>query len=150
MAQSAILGETAFELDGDLRELERLVERVDQFCRAEGLDGEAAFELNLALEELFVNAVLHGGCGGTRGAATVRMWPIADGSVGVEFRDRGAPFNPATAAEPDLTAPLEDRKPGGLGIHLVRRIMSDLEYRRDGEWNQLTMRRAGKHEAESI
>ena len=50
MAQSAILNHTAFELDGRLSELGRLVESVEQFCRAAGLDDEAAFELNLALE----------------------------------------------------------------------------------------------------
>jgi anti-sigma regulatory factor (Ser/Thr protein kinase) len=68
----------------------------------------------------------------------------------VEFHDRGVPFDPTSVAEPDLAVPLAERQVGGLGIHLVRQTMRDLEYRRDGEWNQLTMRREGRHEAKSI
>jgi anti-sigma regulatory factor (Ser/Thr protein kinase) len=150
VAQSAILSHTEFELDGNLGELGRLVEHVDQFCQAEGLDGDAAFELNLVLEELFTNAVRHGGCKGMRHAVHGHLRLLENGGVAVEFRDRGVPFDPTSVAEPDLAAPLSERRPGGLGIHLVRQIMRDLEYRRAGEWNRLTMRREGRHEAKSI
>jgi serine/threonine-protein kinase RsbW len=148
--QSAILSDTDFELDGNLRELGRLVEHIDQFCQAAGLDGDAAFELNLVLEELFTNAVRHGGCEGMKNAVEVRLSLLEDGGVAVAFRDRGAPFDPTCAAPPDVTAPLSERQPGGLGIHLVRQTMRNLEYRRAGEWNQLTMRREGRHGRKSI
>jgi len=150
VAQSAILSETAFELDGDLRELSRLAERVDRFCRSEGLDEDAAFELNLVLEELFSNAVRHGGCEHVKNAVAVRLRPAGGGDVEVEFRDRGAPFDPTALPRPDLTTPLGERRPGGLGVHLVRQIVRDLRYRRAGEWNQLTMRRERRHEAKPI
>lgn len=150
MTQSAILSHTDFELDGNLEELGRLVEHVDQFCQAAGLDDAAAFELNLVLEELFTNAVRHGGCAGVEAAVRVRLSRRERGGVAVEFRDRGTPFDPTTVAGPDLGAPLSQRQPGGLGIHLVRQTMRDLEYRRAGEWNRLTMWREGKDEAKSI
>jgi serine/threonine-protein kinase RsbW len=150
MQQSAVLSDTAFELDGDLEELERLMELVDHFCRTEGMDGEAAFELTLVLEELFTNAVRHGGCEGMKGAVAVRLRHAGEGQVGVEYRDRGRPFDPMTAPPPDLHTPLEDRKPGGLGIHLVKQIMHDLQYQRTGEWNRITMRREPRQEAKSI
>jgi len=53
-------------------------------------------------------------------------------------------------AGPNLAAPLAERHTGGLGIHLVRQTVRDLEYQRAGEWNRLTMRREGRHEAKSI
>jgi anti-sigma regulatory factor (Ser/Thr protein kinase) len=81
-------------LNGNFSELERLTAAVADFCAANSLDDDAGFQLNLVLEELFVNAVRYGGCEG-----------------------------------------------GGLGIHLVRQIMRDVHYERDGEWNQLRMRR---------
>ena len=114
------------------------------------MDAEAPFELNLVLEELFTNAVRHGGCEGMKNAVAVLLRPLDDGGLAVEFRDRGRPFDPTSAAQPDIAAPLAERVPGGLGIHLVRQIMRDLEYRRAGEWNRLSMRREGKHEAKSI
>src|SRR5689334_17186847 len=98
------------------------------------------FDLNLALEELFMNVVRHGGCDQSPAAVRVRL-ELADGAVDVEFADRGAPFDPANAPEPDLDAPLDQRLPGGLGIHLVRQVMRDLRYDRTGDWNRLRMRR---------
>ena len=128
-----------FSLNGNLGELERLAAGVREFCAANSLGDDAEFELNLVLEELFVNTVRHGGCEGVPDAAHVRLRCAADG-VGVEFRDRGHAFDPTTAPDADIHSPLEERR-GGLGIHLVRGIMRDLHYQRDGEWNQLRMRR---------
>ncbi len=73
-------------------------------------------------------------------AVRVRL-RAADEGVWVEFSDRGRAFDPATAEEPDLEAPLETRRRGGLGLHLVRGIMRDLRYQRVGEWNRIIMRR---------
>jgi serine/threonine-protein kinase RsbW len=140
------LSDTEFELDGNLAELGRLWGHVDQFCQAQGMDTEATFDLSLVLEELFTNAVRHGGCEGMKSAVHVRLRLMENG-VAVEYRDRGAPFDPTSAPEPDLAAPLSERQHGGLGIHLVRQTMRDLEYRRIGEWNRLTMRREARQEA---
>ena len=124
--------------DGDLGELERLSGEVEWFCEENGLESEIEFDLNLALEELFVNAVRHGGCQGVKDAARVRLELLPNG-VRVEFSDRGKEFDPAAAPAPDLAAPLSDRQVGGLGLHLVRSIMRDLEYRRADDWNHYTM-----------
>ena len=144
MTKSAVLSDTDFELDGDLGELGLLVEQVNRFCRAAGLDDEAAFELNLVLEELFTNTVRHGGCSGVRHAVWVQLKLLEHGGVAVDYRDCGVPFDPTSAAVPELAGPLSERQPGGLGIHLVRQIMGDLRYQRAGSWNRLTMRREGK------
>ena len=120
--------------------MERLAAEVEQFCAANGLDGEAAFQLNLALEELFVNAVRHGGCDGMADAAHIWL-RVEAGGVQVEFRDRGRAFDPTGAPAAGLLTPLAEREGGGLGIHLVREIMREIEYRREGDWNVLRMRR---------
>lgn len=135
----AILYEADFFLNGNLRELERLAEEIGRFCAAHSLGDEVAFELNLVLEELFVNTVRHGGCEGLENSARVRLRKAA--GVEVEFRDRGGPFDPTRAEPAAIDAPLEERGAGGLGIHLVRQLMRDVEYRRVDEWNQITMRR---------
>ena len=126
-------------MNGSLRELERLAALVADFRAAAGLDDEAEFQLNLVLEELFVNALRHGGCEGLPDAARVRLRGTAEG-VEVEFRDRGRAFDPSAAPPADLQAPLAERQGGGLGLHLVREIMGDIHYERDGEWNVTRMR----------
>lgn len=111
-----------------------------QFSRRHSLPEDVEFDLNLALEELFVNSVRHGGCDGVEGAVEVRFTLTPDG-VAVEYADRGTPFDPTQAPAPDITAPLAARPDGGLGIHLIRQVMRDIEYYRVGGWNRIRMRR---------
>jgi anti-sigma regulatory factor (Ser/Thr protein kinase) len=130
----AIPTELEFVLNGDLNELGRLAGEAERFCHERSLDGEVQFDLNLVLEELFINAVRHGGCEGIDQAVYVRLEAAGD-EIRVEFRDRGRPFDPTTAPPPDLS------RIGGLGIHLVRGLMRDFYYERSGDWNRITMRR---------
>ena len=136
----AILHEAEFHLNGNLNELERLAAEIARFCAQNALDEEAGFQLNLALEELFVNTLRHGGCSGMENAARIRL-RAASGEVEVEFADRGRPFDPTSAPAASIDAPLEERLTGGLGIHLVRGLMRNLRYRREGDWNLITMKR---------
>ena len=55
------------------------------------------------------------------------------------FRDKGKPFNPLNKADPDITAKIEDREIGNLGIFMVKQIMDSVEYEYKNEENVLTM-----------
>jgi serine/threonine-protein kinase RsbW len=134
----AIPYEADFSLNGNLSELERLAAGISRFCREHSLDENAEFQLNLVLEELFVNSVRHGGCEGLENSARVRLLAAPDG-VQVAFADRGRPFDPTTASAPKMDTPLAERTPGGLGIHLVREVMGEIRYQRSGEWNLMDM-----------
>jgi len=58
---------------------------------------------------------------------------VGGGRVAVEIVDNGAAFNPMAQATPDTNLSVEDRAIGGLGIHLVRKLMDAVGYdRRDG------------------
>jgi serine/threonine-protein kinase RsbW len=138
----AILTDAEVVLHGRLGELECLVAEIARFCREHSLGDEVEFDLNLALEELFTNSVRHGGCAEMENAVHVRL-QLHDNGVHVEYSDRGMAFDPLSAPPPDLETGLEERQLGGLGIHLVRQIMRDLQYRREGDWNRITMRRPG-------
>jgi len=59
----------------------------------------------------------------------------------VEVEDDGRQFNPLELPEPDLEKKLEERPIGGLGIHLVRNLMDELEYRRTHNKNILIMKK---------
>jgi anti-sigma regulatory factor (Ser/Thr protein kinase) len=85
-----------------------------------------------------VNSIRHGGCEDVAEAACISL-QFQGREVRVIYSDRGAPFNPTAAPEPDLSASLADRPAGGLGVHLVRQIMSGIEYRREPDRNILTM-----------
>ncbi len=58
-----------------------------------------------------------------------------------EISDDGVAFDPLKVPPPDLTADLESRPIGGLGVHFVKTLMDEVAYRREGDRNVLTMRK---------
>src|SRR4029077_18861751 len=99
---------------------------------------------SLALDETLTNAVSYAFSEGGRHSIAVRI-EHRDGYLTAIVSDDGAPFDPLSQAAPDVHAPIEQRKIGGLGIHLVRTLMETVEYRRRGDRNELTFRiRDGK------
>ncbi len=102
-----------------------------------GVSQENAARLELAVEEWVVNVCRHAysEAGGTV-AVTVRE---ERERVLVEISDLGRAFDPTSFEEPDVTAPLAERAPGGLGVLLIRRMLEDVRYRRDGDRNVVTL-----------
>jgi anti-sigma regulatory factor (Ser/Thr protein kinase) len=133
-------GETVLILNCDLAAVERLGEWVGAFCARNGVPGPIGSELNLVLEEIVINVIQHGRPESPEGAIRVSL-RLEDADIVATVADRGAPFNPLLAPEPDLAADLEQRDLGGLGIHLVRRLVSSMEYRRREGQNCLTLRK---------
>ena len=131
------MSEVPFTLHGKLSELQVLARETERFCRENALPDEVLFDLNLALDELFTNALRHGGCLGSDGAARIRLWMGGDG-VRVEYEDRGGPFDPLGAPEPHGRTSLGGGQAGGLGIHLVKQLLDGLTYERLDRWNRIT------------
>jgi anti-sigma regulatory factor (Ser/Thr protein kinase) len=123
----------------DLSELAALAAFVDGFAAAQALPAEVAFQLNLVLEELVTNTVSHGHPGAA-GTIHLRLERAGD-VVEAELVDAGLAFDPRTAPPPDLDAPLEERRAGGLGVHLVRQFVDEIDYRREGGRNHLRLRK---------
>ena len=69
-----------------------------------------------------------------------RLWLDQD-LLSIQVADDGVAFNPLLAPEPDLDLAIDQRPVGGLGIHLMRTMMDDLEYKRVNGQNLLTVRK---------
>jgi Anti-sigma regulatory factor (Ser/Thr protein kinase) len=95
---------------------------------------KARLQIDVAIDELFSNIAQYAYAPGT-GPATVRVETEEDPrAVILTFIDRGTPFDPLAAEDPDITAPAEERSIGGLGVFLVKKTMDDVRYeRRDGQ-----------------
>jgi len=124
----------------DLSELSRLSEFLGTFFTRNGLPEDLVGDFELALEEVFVNAVMHGYPDGGEHEISVSV-ALDDGVVNLTVEDDGLPFNPLEAPLVDLDLPFEQRGIGGLGIHLVKGLMDNLEYTRAEGRNRLVMRK---------
>jgi anti-sigma regulatory factor (Ser/Thr protein kinase) len=122
----------------DLGELERVGRTIAEFWAERGLPVGLEGDVNLALEEMLANVILHGYQDRSEHNIAVSL-EANGGEVRVAIEDDGMPFNPLEAPEADLSGPLESRPIGGLGIHLVRSLMDRLEYARSGDRNHLIM-----------
>lgn len=108
-----------------------LTERLLRFLEDQGVDSRAAHHVALIAEELLTNIGTHGNCRDTPARVSVTVAPE---EIRGEVVDGGSAFDPREAPEPDLTSDIADRPVGGLGLFLVRRFASALEYiRRNGE-----------------
>jgi serine/threonine-protein kinase RsbW len=96
-------------------------------------------ELDLLVEEIFMNIARHSYPKGLAGPVSISYSVIGPGELAVEFGDRGIEFNPLTADPPDLTLGLADRPVGGLGVFLLKAFAHSLSYRREQGWNRLTL-----------
>ncbi len=133
-------GSITIRLPADVREIERLNQLVRRFGELHEIPSRALYAVNLALDEVVTNVVMHGFEIITGQEVAVRVATAGD-DLHSEVVDGGREFNPLDAPLPDLTAALEERALGGLGIHLVRSLMDRVEYRRENAKNVLTMRK---------
>ena len=104
------------------------------FFGRERLDPRLLPIVDFALEELFTNMVKYS----TMSDAAVRIDLAGrDGGVEVTLTDYDVePFDVSRAPEVDVNLPIEQRRPGGLGLHLIRKLVDSLEYEYSKERRQ--------------
>ncbi|MDR3153611.1 MAG: ATP-binding protein, partial [Deltaproteobacteria bacterium] len=100
--------------------------------------------VELAVEELFINICSHAYPGAAGPVEITRAVVLdEDGveSLVITFSDCGSPFNPfEDAPPPDLDSGLEERRPGGLGILLVKSVADRFAHRGTGNGNETEIR----------
>ena len=111
---------------------------VEEICQELELASDKAFNLNLALEEAVTNIVSYAF---PQGEEHEFMLHASSDGQRLVFRleDDGVPFDPTAVADADTTLSAEERPIGGLGIFLIRQIMTDVRYAYADGRNQLTM-----------
>ena len=121
----------------DVAQLPALTRFLKEFWSAAGLPPADLMKFELALEEVFMNVVMHGSPGaGTRIDVSVIL---CDGGLTLTVEDDGPAFDPLLLPVPNVAASLEERKVGGLGVFLVRQMMDAVRYQRVAARNQLRM-----------
>lgn len=119
--------------------LDKVLEFVDSFLEERNCTMKAQLELDIAVEELFVNIASYA-YRPKEGPVTIQV--SSEGNiVSIVFIDEGKPYNPWQKSDPDITLSAEERQIGGLGIYLVKNTMNQVDYRYENKKNILTIQK---------
>jgi sigma-B regulation protein RsbU (phosphoserine phosphatase) len=138
-AGNAMSEAVVVELKNSLPEIERLARIADDFGQRHRLNAETSHNLKVVLDEILTNTISYAYADAGEHSIIARFY-VEQGQLTVEVQDDGRPFNPLEIPEPDTQQLLEERPIGGLGIHLVRRLMDASEYRRQNDKNILIVK----------
>lgn len=129
-------------LEAKVEHLDQVLAFVDEQLEAHGCPVKTQMQIDVAVEELFVN-IAHYAYAPASGPATIRMEAEDEPpAVSITFIDRGVPYDPLSKPDPDVSLPAEERPIGGLGIYMVKKSMDNVDYAyRDGQ-NILRIRKA--------
>jgi anti-sigma regulatory factor (Ser/Thr protein kinase) len=124
-------------LAAKIANLHAAMDFVVQAARQQGFDEDNINQIQLAFEEAVVN-VINYAYPDKNGDMEISCLPKEKG-LQIEIVDSGIPFDPLSLPEPDLNAPIEKRKIGGLGVYMIRKIMNEVSYKRENGRNILIM-----------
>jgi anti-sigma regulatory factor (Ser/Thr protein kinase) len=128
----------SFHMPAQLNELVDLRCFIEERLAFFSVGPEKAHDILLTMDELATNIILHG-YQGQQGFVEVQL-VFQDNAVTMVLKDSAPLFDPTKHPSPDLTLPLDKRPIGGMGIHLARQLMDEMQYRvtEAGE-NELTL-----------
>ena len=129
-----------FELKSKLSELNTLCRHLEDCGNDMELPQKCLFEINLGLDELFTNIISYGFEDDSEHQIKFSLAKDNETLV-VQVEDDGKPFNPLETAGPEVSPDLDSVNIGGLGIHLVKKMMDAIDYQRVKGKNRLILKK---------
>ena len=129
-----------FELKSNLSELKALCRHLEDCGNVLELPQKCLFEINLGLDELFTNIISYGFEDELEHQIKFTLAKDRETLV-VQVEDDGRPFNPLDVAGPEVSQDLDSINIGGLGIHLVKKMMDNIDYQRIEGKNKLILKK---------
>ena len=128
-------------IEAKTENLDEVLDFVNQQVEMYNCSPKTIMQLDVAVEELFVN-IAHYAYNPETGPATVQVEVLEhEQSVSVTFVDSGIPYDPLAKKDPDISLPADEREIGGLGIFMVKKSMDEIKYRYEGGKNILTIKK---------
>ncbi len=138
------MAENILNVKANTDNLNEVTAFVDAFLEEHGCPMKVQMQIDIAVEEIFVN-IANYAYEAEGGDAEIRIgMGKPDASEGgrevfITFIDSGIPYDPLAKPDPDITLSAEDRPIGGLGIYMVKKSMSSVSYERKEDKNILTI-----------
>ncbi|MBR0405296.1 MAG: ATP-binding protein [Eggerthellaceae bacterium] len=116
-----------------------VIEFVEEQLSPYDCSRKALYQIEIAIEEIFVNIVRYSGLPADDGVeicCEVLEDPLR---MTLRFRDGGTPFDPLAAGDPDISPEALEAREGGLGIFMVKQMMDSVSYAYEDGKNTLTL-----------
>lgn len=127
-------------LEARVENLDQVLAFVDAFLEAEGCSPRVQMQIDVAVEEIFVNIASYAYSETDSRPASIGLQREGDEAV-ITLIDSGRPYDPLARPDPDVTLPASERPIGGLGIYMVKKSMDGVTYARQEGENILTLRK---------
>ena len=124
-------------IDALTENLDAVIAFVTEQLEAADCSMKAQMQIEVAVEELFVNIAHYAYAPGI-GTATIQTEITAD-TAEITFIDSGVQYDPLAKPDPDVSLPASERQIGGLGIFMVKKSMDDMRYEYRDRKNILTI-----------
>lgn len=122
-------------LPAKLENLYKFMNTVSRCAKEQGFTQKRINDIELAMEEALVNIFNYAYSDNT---GDVEVTCSSDNDLFiVDIIDSGIPFNLLSYKDPDLTSDISEREIGGLGVFLMKKLMDDVQYRRENDKNLL-------------
>ena len=129
------------EISAAVDELDTVIGFVDEQLEAAECPMNIQMQIELSVEEIFVNIASYAYAPGT-GNATIKMRIYGEPlTAEIVFMDSGVQYDPLAKEDPDVNKPAAEREIGGLGIFLTKKNMDEVAYEYSGGKNIFTMRK---------
>ena len=126
-------------VEANVENLSKVLAFVDDQLEMAECPMKAKIQIDIAVEEIFVNIAHYAYAPGT-GDALIRVRISEEpAKVLIDFEDSGIPYNPLEKADPDVTLNVQEREIGGLGIFMVKKIVDEIGYEYADGKNRLTL-----------
>lgn len=124
------------DVEPGIERLQEVTDFVEGVFTESSVSMKTIMSMNVALDEIFSNVTYYSGA-----KHVAAECGIIDDMAVLIIYDDGKPYDPTKKEEVDITQTAEERKIGGLGIHMVKKMMDDLIYTYDNGMNVLTMKK---------
>ena len=116
-----------FTFEANFHNLDEIRDFVGESARQAGFSEKEIYSIQLAADEASTNIIEHAYAGIENGKIEIGC-SITGGELKIVMRDNGKSFDPSSVPEPNVKAELSERKIGGLGMYLMRKLMDDVVY----------------------
>jgi len=132
--------EHILSVSASTKHLSKVRDFVGNYARNFGFRDDEIEDIRLAVDEAFTNVVKHAYQNDSSKKVKIKL-----GANGNEFwisiTDFGKSYDPSTYREPDLQESIKEKKRGGVGVYLIKKLMDKVEYRTSGPSNEILMKK---------